>query len=369
MASAVGNVSREQGNAVHSLLEDVLVSFAAKLEGLLGEQIGGITQMQQEVVRAMSTASATIEKMVSNIGASGKSATEEIVNKMNEALGAMENRQANMNDQMIIFVSDLKSLLVDSQKATGLEIQKNIISLKEGIENIIGNMHQITGKMIEAGTDRETRLQASTENVINQLSNITSSISESVNSLSNTTLTSIEKMNLGADKLSRCINELSNASEGINAVFKEVKGLSDVLNSSSMMINSATASLETVIIDGKKSRDSFAEMTKELTKIIDLARREASLTEDVLQRIEHAAANLKEAQDKTDNYFESLVIKLAETQNKFGEAVVRTTSDITNAWHQELTKATALLSQAVIEVGSTLDEWTDTILSAKVKAS
>jgi DNA-binding GntR family transcriptional regulator len=87
---------------------------------------------------------------------------------------------------------------------------------------------------------------------------------------------------------------------------------------------------------------------------VELARKEASITADVLQRIESSAEKLGAAQTAADAYLGGVSQVLAESSEAFRESVVSTLSKVNHDFHTKLASAVGLLSTAVQELEVTL---------------
>jgi DNA-binding GntR family transcriptional regulator len=87
---------------------------------------------------------------------------------------------------------------------------------------------------------------------------------------------------------------------------------------------------------------------------VDLARKEASLTADVLERIESSTTKLGTAQMAADAYLDGVSQVLAESSEAFRESVVSTLSKVNHDFHTKLAGAVGLLSTAVQELEVTL---------------
>ena len=110
IAHAVGKVSQDQGSAVQSLLTDVLASFSTRMEGMFGNQLSGIHDMQQQTTAALQNAVAQLEKLSGTVEGAGKKASEDMAAQVAEAVRKLESRQAVMNEEMRKFVGDIRDL-------------------------------------------------------------------------------------------------------------------------------------------------------------------------------------------------------------------------------------------------------------------
>lgn len=88
--------------------------------------------------------------------------------------------------------------------------------------------------------------------------------------------------------------------------------------------------------------------------MIELAGKEASITADVLQRIEASTTQLGLAQKAADEYLEGVNLVLEQSADSFKNAVVNTLSKVNYEFHEKLSAAVGLLATAVQELEGSL---------------
>jgi DNA-binding GntR family transcriptional regulator len=90
---------------------------------------------------------------------------------------------------------------------------------------------------------------------------------------------------------------------------------------------------------------------------IEAARKEASVTSDVLSRIEGSAAKLAAAHKAADQYLDGINDVLATSTDAFREAVVSTLNSVNRDFHTQLSTAVGLLGGAVQELEASLSSF------------
>jgi restriction endonuclease len=119
------------------------------------------------------------------------------------------------------------------------------------------------------------------------------------------------------------------------------------------MTASASALKETVG-DYRTQRDAVATLVTELRTIVESAKREASLTADVLERIQSAAEKLTEAQVQADQYLDGVSKVLGEAHQSFADATLKTLDRANTEFHTKLTAAVRLLSASIQELEASI---------------
>ena len=112
----------------------------------------------------------------------------------------------------------------------------------------------------------------------------------------------------------------------------------------------AARSLDSVLSDYRAARDAVASTLETAKVIVENAARDASMTSDVLGRIEAAAQKLAVAQEQADGYLETVSEVLGESHQRFSDGMRQTVGEANKAFHIELTQATGLLREAIQEL-------------------
>lgn len=110
-----------------------------------------------------------------------------------------------------------------------------------------------------------------------------------------------------------------------------------------------------LIADYQLQRNAIALLVTELKTTVESARKEASLTGDVLARIQSAAELLSAAQVQADSYLESVSRVLGEAHSTFATEVKRTLDKANSEFHTKLSSAVGLLSTSIEELHLTLE--------------
>ena len=82
----------EQGTAVQSVLNDVLVGFMQKLEEVFGTQIQGLNGLMQETTTAMRQTSEQIGQLVTNLSSAGHEAGSAMSEQLQRAMENAEKK-------------------------------------------------------------------------------------------------------------------------------------------------------------------------------------------------------------------------------------------------------------------------------------
>jgi len=274
IASAVQQVSQDQGQAVTRLLTDVLANFSQQIQDLFSGQISGINQLQRQAIESLQATVTKLDQMVGGIDVASQRATEAMAAKMRDAIDAMESRLATINERSTALVEQMGSTTTDA----------------------------------------------------------------------------IDKMTAGAASLYAAVGEFTKATQDVTAVMSGTAAASETLTRSAESITGAANELGRIVSDYRASRDVLERMLTELRATVENAKTEASLTTDILARIDGAATKLAQAQGQADTYLERISEVLAEAHQEFSDNMRKTLGDANQQFYDQLTRATQLLRVGIQEL-------------------
>jgi hypothetical protein len=392
-----------QGNseAVTTLLTDVLSGFSQKLQELFGGQITGINQLQQKTIEALQTTVAKLDTMASGIEVAGTRASDEMGKKLTEAMNAMESRQQLMNERMTEFVEQIRELVRTSQSETNQKLQdtlnqlgqamsqqigaiqaegqkatdsqrareaelaaqtREIVSLLGSqVQTTIGALRSETERAATAQTEREEQRTTQTNEAIARLAGLTETlmgdvrtllvdVRSAIDAVRGVTTEAVTRMNTGAETLYLAADEFTKAGQGVSGVLNQATSVSDKLVQAASSVSASTTALQSVIADYANARATFATMLADLRGTVENAKNEASLTADVLSRIEKATQQLGHVQKDAEDYLAGVTEVLAKAQGEFATNLHGVLATSYREFYDRLSGATGLLRQAIEEL-------------------
>lgn len=164
----------------------------------------------------------------------------------------------------------------------------------------------------------------------------------------------IDKMNTGAETLHAAVGDFTKAAQGMTNLMDGAATAGNALTQSAGSMTAATGALEGIVADYRASRDVFDRIVTELRVIVENAKKEASLTADILSRINEAAGKLSQAQTQAENYLAKISEVLAETHQEFSDNMRKTLGEANRQFYDQLTQGTQLLRSAIQELEVTL---------------
>ena len=365
IASSVRTAAGDQSAAAVQMLSDVMVSFSQRLNDLFGGQINGINELNQQTAQGMQDAVNSLHTLVGKLEESGRRTTDDMAAQMAATIKAMEERQGNMNAESHAFVEQIRKLVENSQAETQQKLQATLESIGQQMTTILATLADAQAGALDRNRSREEAMAdrardmvagmtGTVEAAIREITAASQVMSQSVSTLSNATTSSVDKLSAGADLLNTAATNFATAGDSVASVMGQAATVSARLTEVSGSLTTSASAVQEALQDYRAQRDAVTRLLADVRAIVELARKEASITADVLQRIESSTEKLGAAQTAADAYLDGVSQVLAKSSEVFRESVVSTLSKVNHDFHTKLTSAVGLLSTAVQELEVTL---------------
>jgi hypothetical protein len=354
----IGGITKDTSSAAVKLLGDVMADFSARLNELFGSQIKGIKQGNQETILAMQEAVRALHSLIGNMEDSSKRSSEALAARLADAVGAMEDRQRNMNDEANAFIEQIRSLMRGSQAETQLKLQEALSSLDKGMQTILVGLHEEQASFTKNTGAAVERVTGSVNEAVQMIAGASDRMVGSMDKLSNVTRGAVEGMESSAERIIKAATTFVHAGESVRDVMSNTAKIGSQLNELHGSLTVSARSLSVALNDYKEQRTAIQALGEQVRTMLEGARREASITEDILQRIERSAQRLNEAQDNAETYIKGINQVLSTSSQSFQNAVRDSLDTVNRDFHTKLSEAVSLLAGAIDELESALSSVT-----------
>jgi hypothetical protein len=366
IANSVKAASGDQSQTAVKMMQDVMVSFSQKLDDMFGGQISKLSNLNNETSASIQAAVGALQTLVSSLEESSRRSTDSMAERMTQAMENMEARQASINAQSQAFVEKIRSLVASSHSETHTKLQSTLESIGTEVASMLQALNQSQRSTFESHREREEQMVARTSSVVDtmsgsieeavkEMSAATSKMAQTVEQLSRSTSSSIDKISSGADSLNITLGKFTAAGESVSQVLSQVTSMGAKLSEASGALSTGGSAMRELIADYQLQRNAIALLVTELKTTVEAARKEASLTGDVLARIQSATERLGAAQTQADHYLEGVSRVLGEAHSTFAAEVKRTLDRANSEFHTKLSSAVGLLSTSIEELQLTLE--------------
>jgi hypothetical protein len=306
-----------------------------------------------------------LQTLVANIESSSQRSSDAMAERMAQAVEKMEARQEAMNAQSTAFVEQIRQLVASSQSETNQQLQATLESIGTQMATMLSTLNESQANVFESNRAREqlmsdrardavSAMSGSVDAVVKELGEATTKMAQSVATLGHATTSSVDKMNAGAELLGTASRNFASAGERVSSVLEQTANISARLSETSGALTSGSSALQELLKDYRLQRDAVGHLVTELRSAVEAARREASLTADVLARIESSTTRLGTAQKIADEYLDGVSKVLGAAHNAFATEVTRTLAKANTEFHTKLAQAVGMLNAAVGELEVTL---------------
>jgi hypothetical protein len=347
IASVTEGVRGDQSSAVQQLMADLLARFSDRLESLLGGQVAGMQQVQQQAIAALNEAVRHLQQMSATVEGAGQRASQGLMDKLEQTLTKLDQRQLVMNEEMRKFVHEIRAAVGQSQSESHQQLQALLSELARRTGALVGDLSDKSQSAVAAMSTQLDGLVIKVAEAVNQMSS-------SLIRMEGVTTDAIARMNSGAETLAVAADDFARAGAGVTGVMDQAQQVASQLTQSAQLLSSGSQAVGSLLGDYRATRDSVAQMLSSIQGTVDSARREASLTADILQRIEGAAGRLADAQTSADVYLQQVTQVLATSHEAFADAVKRTLDTGNREFLNGVSSATKMLREAIAELESAL---------------
>jgi hypothetical protein len=365
VAEIVKGASGDQSATASKLLQEVMTNFSQKLSDIFGSQITDINKLNQETAVSVKNAMGEIQKLVASLENSGQKAADQMSEKMFLALEKMSAKQEAIDGQTTAFVNELKKIIVEGQSEAQNKMIETMSVMSEQITKLTERMGTEQNIINEKSDTREKEMSSRAQNIVSgmtdsvksaveEIAKASVSISDSVSSLSRTTTSAIDRMNTGAELIAVASQEFSDAGTKVGNVLSQSTSMVDRIMSSSRSIETSTNALEESLRDYKLQRSSINEMLSEIKNTVELAKKEAGLTADVLAKLERATSQLGQAELAAEAYLANVSKVLAESHESFTREMNNSVNSSNREFHNNLKTAVDLLATTIGDLEASL---------------
>jgi len=324
IANVVERASGQQGQAVQTMLQDLLSAFMAKIETTFGGQMQGLNDMMNKSVESMREMQGEFGQLVTDLRQTGQLSTEEMGKKLGEMMDQADTRQKLLEEQMGSVAKALEGQRIEAAKAE---------------QQHLGELADKTKVFVDGLSSETTKLSAEVLNTARAMG------------------TSIDKMNLGAQKMLDAATKFKDAGLAVTGVMQQGVSTMGELRDASTQVSSAAKELAGVMDNSQHAQKTIQGMVSALQNLIDQAKREAGVSKQIVDDMNKVADSLKQVEQQTQKYLGEVNKVLTDTFNSFGNNVKANLETSTGAFQSELDKGVKILMAAFKELSAVVGQF------------
>jgi hypothetical protein len=377
IAAAVNTTTDTNGQVVTKALNEVLVTFSAKLEDSFGGQMGAINQLLQQTTSAMQSTVARFDQLANNLDDAGKNAADAMSERLSVALESMESRQLALNKTMTDFVTQLRDMMQSSQSETSAHIQSTLALLGEQVAAMTEQLQSQASSAAESHQEQQNKLLQSasaiqqniseqsshlieqlTEQVqamLGQTTNVVSSMQTAVATMRDVTKDNTQRMEASAGTLALSAENFAKAGDSVAGVMQQTGSVSDKIATTSVALNTAAVTVQNALADYNNAGKTLSEMVAALKSTVEIAKLDASVSQGLVNQIKQSADNLQQAQSSVDGIFKEICEELANAHEVFTGNLTKAIKSSNTDYQKQLKDAVDILKTAIAELGDVVE--------------
>lgn len=332
MTESMTVTSRGNSEAVSGMLETMLAGFMAKLEDTFGGQMRGINEQMSQSMAAMASVQASLKELVEDIGRTNKTASEEMSNKLADAMKDATANQNLLTEQMRQFVTEFRGLVNDEQEkaraamdASVQEVLSKVASAVEHLEAVrtaaAADEQRRGERLVQESTSLIEGLSGNVDNLLQTVSEQVLQTQRNIDELAKVSMTAISGMNQGASQMETAAERFKQAGSAVTGVLEHSAQVSQQMSSTASTLQSAAAVAKQGLDQYEQTRRAVDGYVATLAGLLENAKQEAGLTKEMLRDLERIVQELRKAEEQSKEYFQHLNGALEGAFQAFGSAL------------------------------------------------
>lgn len=358
MTESMTVTSRGNSEAVSGMLETMLAGFMAKLEDTFGGQMRGINEQMSQSMAAMASVQASLKELVEDIGRTNKTASEEMSNKLADAMKDATANQNLLTEQMRQFVGEFRGLVNDEQEKARAAMDA---SVQEVLSKVASAVEQLEAVRTAAAADEQRRgerlvkestsliegLSGNVDNLLQTVSEQVLQTQRNIDELAKVSITAISGMNQGASQMETAAERFKQAGGAVTGVLERSAQVSEQMSSTASTLQSAAAVAKQGLDQYEQTRRAVDGYVATRAGLLENAKQEAGLTKEMLRDLERIVQELRKAEEQSKEYFQHLNGALEGAFRTFGSELTTQVKDTIATTDRHLSNGVGQLTGVV----------------------
>lgn len=376
MASNINATGQQTTGAMAETLAEAMKAMESRQQAMNERMAEFLGQIRSTAEKSQVETGQKLQILLGDLGQQMTKMVAELQAQSQEANDDHRGHQRQMADTTITAISDLSngvqsSLQTMQGQLTGMfdkleqqsrstaahhEAQQRQVTehSQRAVENLTASVDQTVTKVSTQAAELLAQLAGLVENHQQAAAEAVRSIHVAVARMSEVTTAALTDLNQGAGTVLTAAHEFGRAGQSVAGVFERSTGVAKELSASAEAVSASTRAMGTIVDDHRRMRQELSEMIDALKNTVASARKEATLTADILTRIDSATQKLAAAQNQADRYLGQVTEVLEQAHQGFASSMRNTLSAANQQFFQHLTDATALLRESIGELEAVL---------------
>ncbi len=346
-----------------------------KTLALIGDQVAAMTDQLQKQAQA---AADTHQNQQTHLQQNASALAQELAAQVQTSMSSIQQQLASMIEVMKEQSAQTSLSNTEQQKTLTQHTQDTVGVLSDRVESTLANLDQnLTGMLeliskqaVDTAQSHQTTQQQLAEQanrLVEQLSqqvqamtaqtnNAVASMQASVTSMRDVTKDNTLRMENSAGTLSLAADNFSKAGNSVAGVIQQTSTVTDKMATTSVALNVAATTVQTALTDYSSAGKAMSKMVEELKATVEVAKKDATVSQSLVNQIKQSAEHLLQAQSSVDGIFKEVCDELANAHEVFANNVVKGLKSSNTAYQKELKDAVDYLKTAIEELGEVAEK-------------
>lgn len=360
VATGIERIGSNQGDQIAEGISGSMATFAQRLDDMLGGQIGHARDLQSKTSDSLEKAILSIETMTAKISSAGEGAASSVAEQVRDAMTEMAERQRFIGQSMQSVAEELRASVANAQSSTSQNVAELVTFLGGQVNDVARRLQSDSREFTNI---QQSQISNLTEQTKVCLADLTASVQTQTRSIDAATAamrgtiadlglavnSNIARMSEGADQIRVASEQFAVSGHAVKGALDNARGVANEFTQLATALSSSARDASLIVADYRSAREAFASIVTGLTETIASARRDASVTSQLIQSIESAVQKLVNAQREADTYLARINEVIANSHQSFADGMTRTLKQTNTDFHKHL-------GTAVSSVASTIEE-------------
>lgn len=368
-----------------ALAQELAAQVQTSMSSMQQQLASMIDVMKEQSVQS----SVTNTEQQKNLSLHTQNTVDSLTGRIESSMAIIDEQakasQATVQQQVQVMVDALKDNAVqtasiqDEQQRQFLNnTESTLASISEKVEKTVTNLNKTVTDFVELMTKQaqqstqshqttQQQLAEQANRLVEQLSqqvqamtaqtnNAVASMQASVTSMRDVTKDNTLRMENSAGTLSLAADNFSKAGNSVAGVIQQTSTVTDKMATTSVALNVAATTVQTALTDYSSAGKAMSKMVEELKATVEVAKKDATVSQSLVNQIKTSAEHLLQAQSSVDGIFKEVCDELANAHEVFANNVVKGLKSSNTAYQKELKNAVDYLKTAIEELGEVAEK-------------
>jgi hypothetical protein len=347
-----------------TIMLDVMKEQSAQTSASNAEQQKNLSLHTQHTVDSLTD---RIESSMATIDEHAKASQSTVQHQLQVMVEALKDNAvqtaSTQDEQQRRFLNNTESTLASISE----KVERTVTNLNKTVTDFVDLMtkqaqqstqsHQTTQQQLAEQANRLVeQLSQQVQAMTTQTNNAVASMQASVTSMRDVTKDNTQRMENSAGTLSLAADNFSKAGNSVAGVIQQTSTVSDKMATTSVALNVAATTVQTALADYSSAGKAMSQMVEELKATIEIAKKDASVSQSLVNQLKQSAEHLLQAQSSVDGIFKEVCDELGNAHEVFANNVVKGLKSSNTAYQKELKDAVDYLKTAIEELGEVAEK-------------